>query len=131
VALNRNFFLFSFFWTTSHPWLVGTIVAVLLSESFRGLRKFSGGPMAIQKRGFARAKPVLSEVEGTPRMPSEKQGLSARANARDLTKISPFGRNDNRFFFAAPSMSLRTCFAPLRESLQFGCGSAALCARSE
>jgi hypothetical protein len=35
------------------------------------------------------------------------QGASSRANARDLRKISPVGRNDNPFSFAA--------FASLRE----------------
>jgi hypothetical protein len=34
------------------------------------------------KNGFARAKPVLSNVEGKPRTPSDGQGLSSRANAR-------------------------------------------------
>ena len=34
------------------------------------------------------------------------QGPSSRANARDLRKISPVGRNDNEFFFA--------CLAALR-----------------
>ena len=37
------------------------------------------------------------------------RGLSSRANARDLRKISPFGRNDKEFFLAY--------FAPWRESI--------------
>jgi hypothetical protein len=40
------------------------------------------------------------------------------AHARDLRKISPLGRNDNPFSFAA--------FASLREIIRLGCGSAAL-----
>jgi hypothetical protein len=44
----------------------------------------------------------------TPSTPSDGQGLSSRANARDLRKISPFGRNDNALFLAP--------FAPLRET---------------
>jgi len=39
-------------------------------EDFRSLRKLSGGPWWLSKRGFARAKHVLSEAEGTPRTPS-------------------------------------------------------------
>ena len=40
------------------------------------------------------------------------------AHTRDLRKISPLGRNDNPFSFAA--------FAFLREIIRLGCGSAAL-----
>src|SRR5439155_18381101 len=47
------------------------------------------------------------------------RGVSSRANARDLSTISPLGRNDNPFSFAA--------FASLREIIRLGCGSAALC----
>ncbi|HEU4346091.1 MAG TPA: HupE/UreJ family protein [Candidatus Binatia bacterium] len=50
------------------------------------------------------------------------EGLSSRANARDLRKIPPFGRNDKACFLGAdfdsaqgmlyvPSTWLRTCFA--------------------
>jgi hypothetical protein len=54
------------------------------------LAQIFGGPQ-LSKRGFARAK--------TPRTPSYCK-LSSRANARDLRKISPFGRNDKVRFFA-------------------------------
>ena len=98
------------------------ICALLSSKHFSARANFPvtrGYP----KRGFARAKPVLSLVEGTPRTPSDGQGLSSRANARDLRKISPGVYPEltegvemtMRFFFAAPSTLLRTCFAPLRE----------------
>ncbi len=54
------------------------------------------------------AKHVLSNVEGDAKVTGRSQ--SSRANARDLrrrflalleTRISPFGRNDKRSFFAS------------------------------
>ena len=36
----------------------------------------------------------------TQSTPSDGRGLSSRANARDLRKISPFGRNDKVRHFA-------------------------------
>ena len=50
---------------------------------------------------MTRAKHVPSRVEGTQSTPSDGHGLSSRTNARDLRKISPFGRNDNVFFLCA------------------------------
>src|SRR5262249_60105460 len=52
-------------------------------------------------------------------MPSDEQGMSSRANATDLRKISPFGRNDNVIF-------LRGLCAFARDIPSFGCGSAVL-----
>ena len=49
----------------------------------------------LPRRGFTRAKHVLSLVEGSPSSQSDGANPSSRANARDLRKISPFGRNDN------------------------------------
>ena len=56
----------------------------------------------------------------------QAQGMSSRANARDLGKISLFVRNDNVFplRLCVPSTLLRTCFAGDIPSI--GCGSAAL-----
>jgi hypothetical protein len=53
------------------------------------------------------AKHVLSDVEGAAKLTG--RGPSSRANATDLRKISPFGRNDNESYFA--------CLASLRRSL--------------
>ena len=71
-------------------------LSITILESFRRLRKFSGGSNSRTRR-FTPAK-TPSESDG--------QGLSSRANARDLRKISPFGRNDNAFF---PLRPLRLC----------------------
>ena len=46
------------------------------------------------------AKHALSHVEGTQRREVTDRGPSSRANARDLKKISPFGRNDTECHFA-------------------------------
>src|SRR4030095_13090381 len=58
--------------------------------SARTRRLHRGG----RTRRFTRAK--------TPSSQSDGQGLSSRANASDLRKISPFGRNDNAFFLCDP-----------------------------
>jgi hypothetical protein len=67
------------------------------------------------KQGFARAK-----------TPSDGQGPSSRANARDLRKISPFGRNDNAFLLCGSfdvAQDMLCAFA--RDIPSFGCGFAA------
>ena len=85
-------------------------LSITILESFRRLRKFSGRSNSRTRR-FARAK--------TPSSQSDGQGLSSRANARDLRKISPFGRNDK-------VRPLRLCCAFARGIPTFGCGSIAL-----
>jgi beta-phosphoglucomutase-like phosphatase (HAD superfamily) len=45
------------------------------------------------------AKHALSNVEGDAKVTG--RGPSSRADARDLRKISPFGRNDKGSFFAS------------------------------
>jgi len=87
-------------------------------KAFAGCANFPV-PHGYPKQGFARAKSVLSEAEGAPKTPSDGHGLSSRANARDLRKISPFGRNDNALFLCG-----LCAFA--RDIPSFGCGFAAL-----
>jgi hypothetical protein len=48
-----------------------------------------------------RAKHVLSESKERKGAKVTDPGLSSRANARDLIKISPCGRNDNAAFIAS------------------------------
>jgi len=74
-------------------------------KSVRTLRELSGA-RGYPKRGFTRAK--------TPRTPSDGQGPSSRAEARDLGKISPFGRNDNAL------RPLRLCARYSEFRLRFG-----------
>ena len=62
------------------------VLFVLLSQSLRGLRKFSESRRPSDSE-LPRAKTQRRQVTG--------QDPSFRANARDLRKISPFGRNDN------------------------------------
>jgi hypothetical protein len=44
---------------------------------------------------------TVSRAKGAKDAKVMGQSQSSRANARDLRKISPFGRNDKRSFFAS------------------------------
>ena len=61
---------------------------------------------------MARVKtPVCVSAQAGKRTPSD--GRSPRANARDLRKISPFGRNDRALFFAPLAGLARLKFVDL------------------
>ena len=85
---------------------LGKSVSTML-ENLPSLRKFSDSLSGASD--YSRAK--------TPRTQSDGPSPSTRTNVRDLRKISPLGRNDQLPLAA---------FAPLRETIRFGCGVAAL-----
>ena len=88
-----------------------------------------GNEKGIGKMVFrAKAQSMSSEVEGAAKVTGQDQ--SSRANARDLRKISPVGRNDNSLSLRAWRLGAITFFVTTvgsRKMLQIKCSDFRVC----